>query len=110
MQNEKPASSCAADRFMRHGLDNVWKVNKMANLLHFVAHEKRCPLVNPLPPDRQYSDDISTNDMLVNFFCTLFLFVCSTKCTASRAGASPVGLPSAGSAPASPAARFMLQT
>src|SRR6202142_1489945 len=38
--------------------------------------------VSPLPPYHHYCDDVSTNNILVNFFCTLFLFVCSIKCTA----------------------------
>jgi len=28
---------------------------------------------NPLPPDRHYCDDVSTNDMLVNFLDTFLI-------------------------------------
>jgi len=37
--------------------------------------------INLLPPDRHYCDDVSTDDMLVKFFCTLFLSVRSIKCS-----------------------------
>src|ERR1700690_131587 len=49
-----------------------------------IQNIKATPLKNIylLTPNRLYRDDAFNYDMLVNFFCTLFLFVCSIKCTA----------------------------
>jgi len=52
--------------------------------------------LNPLPPDRHYCDDASTNDMLVNLtFSAHFLYLSAAQ-NASPAGGRPV--------------HFMLQT
>jgi len=71
--------------------DSLIKLHTIATCL-YMCHEWQKPVcfinsLNPLPPDRQYFDDASTKDMLVNFFRTLFLFVCSIKCTAGEASA-----------------------
>jgi len=45
-------------------------------------------LLNPLADNHRHWDDESNYDMLVNFFCTLFLCVCGIKCAA---GGRPTG-------------------